>query len=388
MKKTILIKSSILIIATFVFLGGFGTDCLAADYKLLEVIPGIDKSPTFPEYVTGIYKFAIVIVAIAALLMLSIGGFAYMASAGNQAQAGTAKKIITDALLGLVVVFLSWLVLYTINPDLLGANPGMGGMNIGVQRSAVSTGKAVQKDVHCKADGTGCKDSLEECKIAHGEGVCVRRGDAIDKNKYYGMDGVGGDATAYDSKAECYASGEIYCTNGSRHAAALIYGVEHTQKEIKLESTNKIDIQGANLTDVSDENITDLQTLASELDRSKLFIYTTEDDGKRINIGRNSELIKYARSHDAAYDGPFGSQTADWSWGKDSSTGDWYYKITEGPSKGAIVIRHKTGNRTSILLPKNDGSEYTLEGLKLENNISNEASTTTPIVNEDEGIAA
>ena len=96
---------------------------IAAEYELLETMPGVaDAEATgvsFAEYATGIYNFAVAAVVISALLMMTIGGFLYMTSAGNQAQAGTAKKIITDALLGLIVVFTIWIVLNTINEDLL-----------------------------------------------------------------------------------------------------------------------------------------------------------------------------------------------------------------------------------------------------------------------------
>ncbi len=96
-------------------------------YTLLEKVPW--AGTTFPEYIVGFYKFAVAFVAIAALLMITIGGFYYITSAGNQAQAGTAKTIVKDALLGLIVVFVSWLILNTINPDLLNAKPCLDGLN-------------------------------------------------------------------------------------------------------------------------------------------------------------------------------------------------------------------------------------------------------------------
>jgi len=111
-----------MIISVFIFT----TQTVFAEYKQLETIPGVNGTD-FPSYVTGIYNFAIAVVLISALLMITIGGFYYITSAGNQAQAGTAKKIITDALLGLVVVFLIYLILNTINPDLMNsASPNLG----------------------------------------------------------------------------------------------------------------------------------------------------------------------------------------------------------------------------------------------------------------------
>lgn len=117
---------SIIFIFITMFAFTFATQTVFAEYKVLEKIPGVSGTD-FPSYVTGIYNFAIAVVLISALLMITLGGFYYITSAGNQAQAGTAKKLITDALLGLVVVFLIYLILNTINPDLMNsASPNLG----------------------------------------------------------------------------------------------------------------------------------------------------------------------------------------------------------------------------------------------------------------------
>ncbi len=91
-------------------------------YHLLESIPGVGEGCTvveFPDYISKLYKFSFVAIALSALLMITIGGFYWLMSAGNQSVAGTAKKLITDALIGLGVALVSWLILNTINPDIL-----------------------------------------------------------------------------------------------------------------------------------------------------------------------------------------------------------------------------------------------------------------------------
>lgn len=70
------------------------------------------------SYVEAIYRLALILVALSAVLMLSIGGFMYLTSAGNTAQLSSAKSVIFDALIGLVIALVAWLVLYIINPDL------------------------------------------------------------------------------------------------------------------------------------------------------------------------------------------------------------------------------------------------------------------------------
>lgn len=111
------------------------TTCDATDgrYHLLESIPGVAEGcevVEFPEYMSGIYKFSFVAIAVSALLMITIGGFYWLMSAGNQSQAGTAKKLITDALIGLAVALVSWLILNTINPDLLKGELDTGAMKV------------------------------------------------------------------------------------------------------------------------------------------------------------------------------------------------------------------------------------------------------------------
>lgn len=90
------------------------------NYTPLENIPGTaTTSGDFYEYVQAIYKFGIWAVGIAALLMITIGGFMYITSAGNTASMGKAKGVITDAIIGIVLALTAYLLLYIINPDLV-----------------------------------------------------------------------------------------------------------------------------------------------------------------------------------------------------------------------------------------------------------------------------
>lgn len=99
-------------------------------YQLIEGLPGIlegddDGNPetsgdagTLKNYIEGVYNIGIWVVGIAALVMIVVGGFTYIASAGNQAKTNNAKDIIKDALLGLLVVLFTVIILQTINPEL------------------------------------------------------------------------------------------------------------------------------------------------------------------------------------------------------------------------------------------------------------------------------
>lgn len=79
--------------------------------------------PWLSEYIAGIYKYSIGIVAILATIVLMISGVTWMTAAGNQTRVGEAKQWITGAITGLVLVFSSYTILYFVNPDLVALKP-------------------------------------------------------------------------------------------------------------------------------------------------------------------------------------------------------------------------------------------------------------------------
>lgn len=90
-------------------------------YTLLEKIPGLASTDgsNLPVYVKAIYSTALAIVVLCALFMLSVGGFMYLTSAGNTSAMGTAKEVIFDSIIGLIIALSAWLLLNVINPDLV-----------------------------------------------------------------------------------------------------------------------------------------------------------------------------------------------------------------------------------------------------------------------------
>ena len=83
-------------------------------------IPGLEFLPAtfdFGELISNIYVFGMGLVAISALVVLVAAGVWYMSAGDNAGRAGEAKKWMGNAIFGLVLALLSWLILYTINPD-------------------------------------------------------------------------------------------------------------------------------------------------------------------------------------------------------------------------------------------------------------------------------
>jgi 3D (Asp-Asp-Asp) domain-containing protein len=71
------------------------------------------------EYLTALYKYGFSIVGILAAIILMIGGVIWLTSAGDASRVAQAKKLISGSITGIVVLFSSFLILSTINPDLI-----------------------------------------------------------------------------------------------------------------------------------------------------------------------------------------------------------------------------------------------------------------------------
>ncbi|KAA0205701.1 hypothetical protein EDM68_04825 [Candidatus Uhrbacteria bacterium] len=78
--------------------------------------------PFLPQYINAIYRYAVTIVLIAAIIMVVYGGFRYLVGASiGDIQAG--KKIIIDAIVGMLIVLGAYMILNTINPALVTFSP-------------------------------------------------------------------------------------------------------------------------------------------------------------------------------------------------------------------------------------------------------------------------
>lgn len=78
----------------------------------LEVGIGVNNTTNgITPYIGLVYNFAAAIVGVVAVIMIVIGGIQYSTSAGNKAAMGSAKETITSAIIGLVIVLMSYLIL-------------------------------------------------------------------------------------------------------------------------------------------------------------------------------------------------------------------------------------------------------------------------------------
>ena len=90
------------------------------NFVFLTNLPGVSapSGSDFGPYVNGIVKLLIGAAGVLAVIMIIIGGLQYMTTdAVSGKQEG--KEKIWKALLGLLIAIASWLILYTINPNLI-----------------------------------------------------------------------------------------------------------------------------------------------------------------------------------------------------------------------------------------------------------------------------
>ena len=75
------------------------------------------------NYIQAIYDYGLSIAGILAAIVMMAGGLLWLTSGGNQNKISRAKTMIFSSLIGLLLLFSAWMILNTINPNLLKMNP-------------------------------------------------------------------------------------------------------------------------------------------------------------------------------------------------------------------------------------------------------------------------
>ena len=103
---------------------------LAADNIDISPNNGWDSlgNLTFPGLVSGLINLTMVIVALVFFFMLVLGGIKWITSQGDKANVETARNQITNALIGLAIVFAAWAIM-----RLIGTLFGVDLFNLNIQ---------------------------------------------------------------------------------------------------------------------------------------------------------------------------------------------------------------------------------------------------------------
>jgi len=80
---------------------------------------GAATSTSLTGLVSTLFTFLLTIAGLAAFIMIVIGGIKYLTSAGDPSKTKDAKNQVFAAILGLIILFSSWMVLNTLNPQLV-----------------------------------------------------------------------------------------------------------------------------------------------------------------------------------------------------------------------------------------------------------------------------
>jgi len=118
----------------------------------------IDLSAKSPEeVVVGIVKWALGLLALVACVLVIYGGLLYLTSMGNPEKILKAKKVLTSALIGLIIIMLAWVIVFFIMKFFNGGGGGGG--------QCVVDSDCTQSNLCCSLEGGGgtCADPGHNC---------------------------------------------------------------------------------------------------------------------------------------------------------------------------------------------------------------------------------
>jgi hypothetical protein len=83
---------------------------------------GIGSETTLTGFILRVINIALALAGLIAVLFLIIGGFRYITAGGNEDASGQAKKIILNAVIGIIVIILSFVVVRVVSNTLTTTN--------------------------------------------------------------------------------------------------------------------------------------------------------------------------------------------------------------------------------------------------------------------------
>jgi hypothetical protein len=121
LKNKILILGLVLYLAAVLLAasGAFAQQGQKLELKIPQPGGQVLEKATLSKYISGIFTFGLMVVGITALASIMYGGIRYMASDLITTKQD-AKDQITSAIYGLLLLLFSYLILNTINPELVG----------------------------------------------------------------------------------------------------------------------------------------------------------------------------------------------------------------------------------------------------------------------------
>ncbi len=101
--------TSIVFALSLVVLPTLASAAAVTDYTIFPVQTGLGTAD-LKDTVVNIIQWVLGILALVAVLMIIVGGFQWMTAAGNEERVEKAKKVISAAVIGLIIVLLAWAI--------------------------------------------------------------------------------------------------------------------------------------------------------------------------------------------------------------------------------------------------------------------------------------
>lgn len=82
-------------------------------------LPDFSKTSDLPAFISSVYSFALTVVGIAVFIRILYAGFLMLTAAGNSSKWSDARSKMQNAVIGAILLFAAYMILYIINPDLV-----------------------------------------------------------------------------------------------------------------------------------------------------------------------------------------------------------------------------------------------------------------------------
>jgi len=102
-----------------IVLAALGAASVSRGVQIATTLPGMGQSSNPGEFVASFYQFSLMIGGILAFGAIVYGGVKYTFAAGNPSGQSEGKEWVKSALLGLLLLVGAYIILNTINPDLV-----------------------------------------------------------------------------------------------------------------------------------------------------------------------------------------------------------------------------------------------------------------------------
>jgi len=151
----------------------FGLGEVSAATTVLQPISGGSSGGTVTDpgaYIKNLYTIGVGIAGVLAVIMIIIGGIEFITSAANPSGRTDARKRIWAAVGGLLIALLSYIILNTINPNLVKFDISIGGTGGGAPSSASGGGGGTltggSPPLASSGAGSGLSDEVVRAELA------------------------------------------------------------------------------------------------------------------------------------------------------------------------------------------------------------------------------